>query len=161
MGMLRRSLLMAALIFWLGGLAFYGAVVVPVGRSAIGATQSLVTRDVAFYLNLITLVAIPFMAWDLLAGRDPSAARRRLRWFCCANALLTLVALVWLRSELVAHMASGTLGSGGFRSLHQAFVAVGAWQWWWGAAYVVSMLYGWRAEDQQQFRLIGSSNGEG
>lgn len=148
MVLLRRSVVLGALIFWLGGLGFYGAVVVPVGRQAIGSAQSLVTRDVTFYLNIAALCALPVMAWDTLVARDPSAARCRARWWCCINGLLSVVALFWLHGELAAQMDAPSAAHVGLRWQHHAYLLVGGWQWVCGLTFAVLSLSAWRAEDQ-------------
>jgi hypothetical protein len=70
---LRRVLVLGALLFWQGGFTFYGAVVVHVGQDVLGShrMQGFVTRRVTNYLNLAGAVALPLLAWDTAA----SAAR--------------------------------------------------------------------------------------
>ena len=77
---MRRLLLLIALMVWQGGFMFYGAVVVPVGSEVLGShlQQGFVTQSVTNYLNLIGAMALAVWCWDITTGR--AAGGRRLRW---------------------------------------------------------------------------------
>src|SRR6059058_825237 len=89
--LLRRFLVIVALMFWQGGFLFYASVVVPVGTEVFGRhypaphgenvsakrQQGRITRTVAFWINLSGAAALLPLAWDLFAGGE---TRRRRRW---------------------------------------------------------------------------------
>ena len=68
---LRRLLLLLALMFWQGGFMFYGAVVVPVGSDVLGShrEQGFVTQSVTNYLNGAGAIALAVWCWDVFHGR--------------------------------------------------------------------------------------------
>ena len=72
--LLRRFLVLVALMFWLGGFTFYAAVVVPVGQEDLGShlEQGFITRQVTKYLNLSGAIALLLLAWDVVASHDRS-----------------------------------------------------------------------------------------
>src|SRR5262245_13630283 len=102
MTVVRRWLLLWALMFWQGGFTFYGGVVVPVGSDVLGSEreQGFITRKVTNYLNLAGAVALAVWGWDLSAIRGASPGGRRLRWAIWAGLVLSLVVLVWLHPRL-------------------------------------------------------------
>ena len=58
-------------IFWIGGLTFYIAIVVPVGGQVLGASeQGLVTEVVTWYANLAGFIAIGLAIVDYRSRRD-------------------------------------------------------------------------------------------
>src|SRR5437588_3457741 len=98
MSLLRRLVVLAALMFWQGGFTFYAAVVVPIGQDVLGShlEQGFITRRVTVYLNLAGAVALLPLVWDAVATRDPAAWRRWLRlllWLALAVALVALYRL--------------------------------------------------------------------
>ena len=63
--LVRRGVTIAALSVWIGGIALYGAVVVPAGGKILGTTaQGFVTQRVTSELNLIAIVAIVALVWN-------------------------------------------------------------------------------------------------
>src|SRR5579871_1207813 len=69
--LVRRYLVLTALMFWQGGFTFYAAVVVPIGTAQLGGAteQGFITRHVAWYLNVAGAVALVILAWDAAATR--------------------------------------------------------------------------------------------
>src|SRR5438876_5279219 len=100
--LVRRFLVLAALMFWQGGFTFYAAVVVPVGQEELGShlQQGFITRQVTNYLNLSGAIALLVLAWDVAAANDPSRPRRTARWATWTGMVLILFALAWLHQHL-------------------------------------------------------------
>src|SRR5215468_6101686 len=80
--LVRRFLVLVALMFWQGGFTFYAAVVVPVGQNELGShlQQGFITRQVTDYLNLSGAIALFLLGCDVAASRDRSTGRRWARW---------------------------------------------------------------------------------
>src|ERR1700730_10456544 len=102
MTIVRRFLLLLALMFWQGGFTFHGAVVIRVGHDVLGShlEQGYITGAAANYLNLAGAVALVLWAWDIAITKDPSVIRRWLRWGLWATLALTLGLLAWLHLRL-------------------------------------------------------------
>lgn len=73
-GLVRRLLLLWALMFWQGGFMFYGGVVVPVGSRILGSDleQGWITRSVTNYLNVAGAVALAL--WGSAGSRGASSS---------------------------------------------------------------------------------------
>jgi hypothetical protein len=149
----RRFLVVFALMVWLGGFTVYGAVVVPIGRNVLGphSQQTIITRQVTNYLNLIGGVALLPLLWETAAGRDPSTRRRRRRWAAWGGLALTLVLLaglhVYLDQLLGGAESTDAADHDAFGLAHRAYLIVGTVQWVCGLLYLGLSLSGWRAED--------------
>jgi hypothetical protein len=156
MVILRRFLVLSGLFFWLGGFTFYAAVVVPVGQQVFGhLRQGFVTRQVTVWLNVACAVALLPPVWDLLAGRDPAAWRRRLRWLCwvgMGTALLGLFQLHGRLDELLQLRGFINRDPETFRPLHRLYLWISTAQWGCGLLYLFFMLQAWRAEDRNDVR---------
>jgi hypothetical protein len=148
---LRRFLVLAALMFWQGGFTFYAAVVVPVGQHVFGRLeQGLVTRQVTTYLNLAGAVTVVILAWDTAVAADPNGHWRRIRWLAWAGLLGTLGVLAWLHPQLdvLLEPHSGRiLDRESFRTGHRWYLWVSTFQWGFGVIYALASLGAWRGED--------------
>src|SRR6266540_2071258 len=102
MSLIRRFLVLVALMFWQGGFTFYAAVVVPVGQEVLGShlQQGFITRQVTNYLNLAGAVALIPLVWDVVASADPTVRRRQLRWLMLLGIGVTMAWLAWLHGRL-------------------------------------------------------------
>jgi hypothetical protein len=151
--LLRRLLVLIALMFWQGGFTFYAAVVVPVGQEVLGShfKQGRITRRVTVYLNLSGAIALVPLAWDVAAARERSAWRRRLRWLCVAGMAVGLGLLYWLHprlDELIDLDVGYVSDRGAFRTGHSWYLWISTVQWGLGLVYALLMLYAWRDEDR-------------
>jgi hypothetical protein len=151
--LLRRFLVVAALMFWQGGFTFYGAVVVPIGADVLEShtAQGFITRRVTNYLNLAGAVALPVLAWDVLASTDPVRWRRWLRWLAWLTAAVALGLLVWLHEHLDVLLDPVNfliLDRAAYRSNHEIYLNISTVQW---AACLLGLaltLWAWRLEDR-------------
>jgi hypothetical protein len=149
--LVRRFCVLAALLFWQGGFTFYAAVVVPVGQEVLGShlEQGLITRHVTNWLNVSGAVALPLLAWDLIAA-DRSVRRRWARAICWFVMLLLLGALVYLHPWLDAHIDPDEhqlLDAQGFHLGHRWYLWLSTIQWGCSIAFAVLSLGAWQAED--------------
>jgi len=152
MSLLRRFLVLAALMFWQGGFTFYAAVVVPIGQQVLNspAEQGFITRQVTWYLNVAGLVALGLLAWDVVVSRDAGIQRRCWRWLAWAGMLATLGLLVWLHprlDELLDPESWNIRDRIRFRAGHRWYLWVSTVQWAFAGIYTVVTLGAWRAED--------------
>jgi uncharacterized membrane protein len=151
--LLRRFLVLVALMFWLGGFTFYASIVVPVGQQELGShlAQGFITRKVTNYLNLSGAVAVVVLAWDAAASRESSRARHRARWVSCAGMVLTLVALFALHpylDQLLNPELRELVDPKAFRTGHRCYLWLSTVQWAFGVTYAALALQAWRAEDR-------------
>lgn len=147
MMLLRRFLVVQALLLWQGGFVFYATVVVSVGSAELGAfEQGRVTREVTAWMNLIGAAAVAVLAWDQWAG-GPGWGRR-VRWGLWAVLAGGLVALGVLHGRVEGYIdfASGRVADRSrFYFWHAVYMDVATAQWAAGLAYVAVTLRGWTA----------------
>jgi hypothetical protein len=147
--LVRRFLVLAALVFWLGGFTFYGAVVIPVGLRTIGMPQTLVTGPVTHYLNVAGAVALVPFAWDIYRCRDRSRGRAVIRWITWAGMSATLAGLFGLHDLLLRQVDAGTTSADlSFRVAHEAYRWLGTGQCIFGVMFAGVTLAAWRGEDR-------------
>jgi hypothetical protein len=151
--MLRRFLVLAALMFWQGGFVFYAAVVVPSAMSVLRppSLQSFVTLKVTHYLNLAGVVTLAALALDVYLSRDPSPRRRWFRAGCVAFMALASAALFVLRGRLAEWMDTTSqtiLDREALYPLHRGYLWISTAQWLAAVAFIVLMLIAWREEDR-------------
>jgi hypothetical protein len=152
MTVLRRLLVMCALMFWIGGFTFYAAVVVPIGTEVLGGpvAQGEITRHVAKWLNLAGAVALILWAWDLAIDRAPRV-RQWLRWLLWGTLVVMLALLGWWHPRLeelrdLPHYYSQNRAA--FRSLHRFYLWTSSIQWGVALLLLVSTLRTWHANDR-------------
>jgi hypothetical protein len=153
MVLLRRALVLAALMFWQGGFTFYAAVVVPIGQQLLHPplSQGVITRRVTDYLNLAGAVALVPLLWDTVVSGERSAWRRRLRSLSWAGLAVTLGLLAWLHVRLDAMLdeVSQPVDAAAFHAVHRVYLWTQTGQWVLALVYTVLALVAWRAEDRQ------------
>lgn len=153
MTVVRRFLVLAALMFWQGGFTFYSAVVIHVGHEVLGSQrqQGMVTRSVTNYLNLGGVVALGLWGWDIASTRDLNLRRRRLRWALWTLLVLTLGLLAWLHlplDELIDPDSSRILDLSRFLDLHSWYLHISTVQWAGSLFLTATTLLAWRGEDR-------------
>jgi hypothetical protein len=114
-------------VFWLGGVTFYIAIVVPVGGEVLGAdVQGQVTERVTWYINLMSAMVTVQLAIEWFALRS--------RWMAVAFfiQLISVIILVVLHGDL-ARMMQGNPSSlkadADFYTLHRIYLWVSTAQW--------------------------------
>ncbi len=155
MELVRRFLLLAALLFWQGGFLFYATVVIPIGRTVLGdiRVQALVTRQATQVLNLAGGVALVPLAWDILVVIDPVRTRFRGRALLWVLVLASLLGLIWLRAVLDQQfdpLARKIADPPAFSSEHQWYVGLSVAQTVLVLVCLVLTLAAWQARDQLQ-----------
>ena len=147
MTILRRFLVLAALMFWQGGFMFYGAVVVPITRARL-AEPSLITRDVTQWMNLVGTLAVLLLFVDVWAGER---SVKRWRWVTWLGMAAPLPLLVWMHVKMSSQMALPEFSRSSMTSFlgswHRLYLIVNTFQWLAGMAFTVLSLRAWRAED--------------
>src|SRR5580704_2726867 len=98
MTVLRRLVLVLALMFWQGGFTFYASVVVPVGSDILGShvEQGWITRSVTNYLNLSGGVALVLWLVDIIVVRTTGFHGRKVRFSLWCVLAVTLAVLCLL-----------------------------------------------------------------
>jgi hypothetical protein len=159
MALVRRFLVLAVLMFWVGGFTFYGAVVVPVGLHVIGVKeQSRVTGPSTFVLNVAGAFALVPFLWDVLRCGDASVRRQGVRWVSWAGMALTLAVLFWLHRLLTLHVLAGLPSNDPvFHAMHRGYLWVGTLQWVCSLVFTGASLGAWRAEDRAQGQVLGAT----
>ncbi|HZZ82342.1 MAG TPA: hypothetical protein VFE62_27840 [Gemmataceae bacterium] len=150
--MIRRCLVVAAMMFWQGGFTFYASVVVPIGSKVLGshAAQGMVTRHVVVYLHIAGAAALALLVWDLVSANDIARWRRLARWGLWASIGFALIAQFWLHWYMDALLATGTSPDPErFYSLHRWYLMISSGQWAASLILVTLNLLTWRGEDRR------------
>ena len=132
--LVRRILVVAAYAFWIGGLAFYGSVVIPIGTRVVGshATQGLVTQQVTWVVNLLAIPALGVLLWNL-AEEWRSAGRLSSRvllstWFLMLASQVALFVMHRVLSRILEAQAGTVLSQARFNLLHELYIKTTAVQ---------------------------------
>ena len=150
-----RSLVLCALMVWLGGFAFYGAIVIPTAHHVLGTHLEVgfITQEVSNWLNYGGALA-SFLLLINLASADRSRTvligTLVVTWLAmCA----TQVALFVIHPHLDALMDPGQrtiIEREHFRALHRIYLLIASLQWGVGVAHVVALMADWRGRDLRQ-----------
>jgi hypothetical protein len=143
-----------ALAFWLGGLTFYAAVVIPAGHRVLGSHTlvGMVTQQVTHGVNAAAVIALAASLWNL-ANRW-SRTPRRLRgglaatWVILAVAQLMLFLLHPVLDGLIDAQAHVVLDGGRFYGLHRVYLIGTTIQIMIGVAHAGCVLAAWQDEDR-------------
>jgi len=145
MTILRRFLVIQALMLWQGGFLFYAAFVVPAGAQMFGTeAQGTVTARVTESLNLCGVAALAILLWELLATWN--GPRRRLRVACWTILLVGQGLLFYLHRDLTGMMDADrtfVVKRTSFYSIHQVYLIASTVQWAIGLVFTWLMLRTW------------------
>ena len=147
MQLLRRFLVIQALLLWQGGFLFYAAVVIPIGSDVLGSSwaQGTVTRHVTDRMNVIGAVALLILAWDQCA--NVAASCRKCRWSLWVVMALSLGALALLHPAIASYVdgigSQSAWDYGTFYFWHRVYMYVSTAQWIAGLGYVAVTLRAW------------------
>ncbi len=151
--LLRRLLVLIALMFWQGGFTFYASVVVPIGTAHLGSAteQGFITREVTNYLNLSGAIALVFFGIDLVCTRRQERWVRLSRGFSWLVMVALLAVLAWLHTYLDQFLdpeGQEVLHRAAFRLGHRWYLWLSTIQWGFGLLYAALTLFAWRQEDR-------------
>lgn len=147
MQLLRRFLVIQALMLWQGGFLFYAGVVVPTGTEVLGSfTQGRVTRHVTDAMNLIGLFTLVFLAWDHWQSNGLQSGQRS-RWIIWSILVVSLAALFVIHpriESLVDFAPDGHIANyPAFYLWHRVYLYIATAQWVAGLVYVAVTLRSW------------------
>ena len=151
--LLRRFLVLAALMLWTGGFTFYAAIVVPIGTDVLGSAtdQGQITRQVAPIINQIGAIALAIFAVDIAA----SSSDRRLRWarwltWLGMAACLAALMLMYPHLDRMFHGVEAYLDDRKtFKPWHRAYLWTITTQWGFAVGFAILTLAAWRAADRK------------
>lgn len=149
MQLLRRFLVVQALMLWQGGFLFYAAVVVPTGTDVLGSfEQGRVTRHVTDWMNVIGAITLAILAWDQLCSPPP----RRTRWAIWTILAVGLAMLALLHPRIESYVDFSATGGisdyPAFYFWHRVYLYVASAQWFVGLTYVAILLRSWSANSR-------------
>ncbi|VTR97346.1 hypothetical protein [Tuwongella immobilis] len=152
----RRLGMLTLLSYWQGGFLFYGTVVVAVGADVLGSDreQGFITRQVAWYLNIIGFGVLTLLAVDLWRGaeyrRPVNSGRRRILWLLWGIQLVNVSALAGIHPHMDALLDAETheiLARPEFRGWHRWYLRIWTILWLTHLVDVGYRLQAWRAAD--------------
>jgi len=153
MTLLRRFVVLAALMFWLGGFTFYVSVVVPVGTEVLGSAlrQGFITRQVTVWLNLSGAIGLGVLAGELQLTRDRSG-HRLAAWVSWGFMTVCQGVLFWLHGRLDALMQTRGMivhDPAAFYFPHRIYLWAHTLQWFAGLVFLTLLLAAWRQADRR------------
>jgi hypothetical protein len=160
MTVLRRLLLLLAIMFWQGGFTFYGAVVVPIGSDILGShlMQGWITRSVTNYLNLAGVVALFLWGLDIALVSTTGLNGSKVRFGLWGILALTLALQAWLHMRLDALLNPEELSiidPTRFHYLHRWYLHVSTIQWASSIVLAGLTLWAWRDVDGRPRSIAG------
>jgi hypothetical protein len=152
MTLMRRYLVILALMFWVGGFMFYGAVTVPVVRGVLNPdpAQSKITRQVTAWMNLSGTLALLVFFVDLYGSPVRPRSRRALAW---ASMTVAHMALFWMHRKMSHQMDDPHFyrlreNMAHFQSWHRVYMWISTFQWASAMAFAALSIMTWRQEDR-------------
>lgn len=148
-----RLLLLAACAFWLGGLTFYAAVVIPTANAVLGSHRivGFVTQRVTGWINLSAVVVIALLFLNLARAATGGRNVRTVLWLTWAILLaaqLGLFALHPVLDSLLDVSARQIVDPPRFYRLHRIYLMVSTVQQAAGLAHIGFLLGLWQRHDR-------------
>ena len=148
-------LVLLVMAFWLGGLTFYAAVVIPTAHEVLGThrTVGFITQKVTNWINLVGTVALlVLLARWMISSSAPS---RRLR----ASLIVTWVVMVGMQALLfylhsvldrtLDIQARQVVDDGRFYNLHRVYLVTTIIQQCAGLIHVFCLVYVWQYREPE------------
>ncbi len=137
----RRYVVVATWALWIGGLTFYGLVVVPTGAKIIGSTQQgFITQQVTHYLNLIGWLAITALLWDVIRERRKLLAGT---WIVMLAAQIALMVIHPQLDQMLNPANLEILDEARFHPLHETYLSITGVQWTAALIHLAQSLWLW------------------
>jgi prolipoprotein diacylglyceryltransferase len=151
--LVRRFMFLLALIFWQGGMMFYGGITVPVMRSKLSAKteepqRSAITQRVTQWLNLAGSVSLAIMAADIFL-LPMHRFKRSLLWGSAMCLQFALVILHRRLSEMMADPGFYDSDMSHFAPWHSLYLIMSTIQWATMLALLAVSLLAWQKQDQR------------
>lgn len=149
MTLIRRLLVVAAYAIWIGGLAFYGSVVIPIGTRVVGShtVQGLVTTQVTWVVNLISIPALAVLLWNIVSERRHASRARRITlsatWGLMLAVQISLFVMHPVLNQMLDQQAGSVLDRPRFDLIHEAYIKLTAVQHMAGLVHLWFVLLGW------------------
>jgi hypothetical protein len=151
-----RWVILASLMFWLGGFTFYTAIVVPLGTEQIGgAEQGFITREVTQRINIAAAIALCLLLVERFLTAEPSRVRWYARWALWLVLVGCQVGLFVLHGWLDSYLEVQThhiRQRPTFYQWHRVYLWLHTVQWLLALVDVGLLLAGWRAADRRVSR---------
>ena len=143
MNAFRRFLTFVVFAFWMGGFTFYALVVIPTAHGVLGSHREVgfITQQVTRWINLVSLLALTLLAWNLIAGRkgDTAPSKRLLR--ITLGVMLATQIVLFAEHPILDRMldveTQSIASQARFYAMHRVYLLTAAVQW------LAAMLHGW------------------
>jgi prolipoprotein diacylglyceryltransferase len=150
--LIRRFMFLLALIFWQGGMMFYGGITVPVMRSKLSAKteepqRSAITQRVTQWLNLAGSVSLAIMAADIFLLQCIVQTISLMGIAVCLQ--FALVILHRRLSEMMADPGFYDSDMSHFAPWHSLYLIMSTIQWATMLALLAVSLLAWQKQDQR------------
>lgn len=137
---IRHTLALATFALWWGGFTFYAVVVIPSAHKILHSHMRVgfITQQVTHWINLVAVLALVFLLWELLSAALLTPQRRRWlwgAWLVMAAMQTALFILHPMLDRLLDFTAREIIDEPRFYFLHRVYLIVSTVEWL--AAWVV------------------------
>jgi hypothetical protein len=148
-----RLLVLLAAAFWLGGLTFYAAVVIPTAREVLGSHTDVgfITQRVTNWINVAGGVASAVFLINLIslpAGRRAVRIGLTVTWAAISILQAGLIGLHPVLDRMLDASSHQVVDEDHFYSLHRAYLIMTMAQQCAGLVHVYCLLRFWQSLDR-------------